>query len=125
MTNQDESLYVATNGKRYVAVECAIGKCTTPNKAICALIGGHCPDVTSYAPSCRHDERKDGKAIIWKLIDPAPTAAVLAECLREVLAHYVRLAESGDAGFWDVDNEEIVKKARELLGRVEPTNKEN
>jgi len=51
-----------------------------------------------------------------RLIAAAPE---LLDGLRAMVGHYVSLAQSGDCGFWDAIDEEIVKEARQLLARVE------
>lgn len=43
----------------------------------------------------------------------------LKEALEGLLKHYVDLVESGDAGFWDPEQEEPVKVARQVLGTEE------
>ena len=48
-----------------------------------------------------------------------PVAADLIERLREALVamtkHYVRLVNSGDAGFWNPEDEDVVKQARAAI----------
>jgi hypothetical protein len=46
----------------------------------------------------------------------------LHTALADLLAHYVRLVESGDAGHWDAEAEPVVKRARAALdaGQAQP-----
>jgi hypothetical protein len=41
----------------------------------------------------------------------------LREALSELLRHYVSLVESGDAGCWDSENEDVVIAARQVLAK--------
>ena len=41
----------------------------------------------------------------------------LRAALQNLLDHYVELVESGDAGFWDVEKEQVVIDARDVLAR--------
>lgn len=45
--------------------------------------------------------------------------AALLSSLEDLLAHYVGLVNSGDAGIWNPENEAIVIRSRALIHRVE------
>ena len=51
-----------------------------------------------------------------RLIAAAPD---LLEALKLFVSEYVELVESGDAGFWDAESEEKVKKARAAIAKAE------
>ncbi len=42
----------------------------------------------------------------------------LLAALEMVLRHYVELASSGDCGFWDPEEEDVVKAARAVIERA-------
>lgn len=45
-----------------------------------------------------------------------PQSKEVKKALRDLLEHYLALANSGDAGFWDPETEEQVINARKALG---------
>lgn len=47
----------------------------------------------------------------------APRTTKSEAALQDLLDHYVRLVESGDAGSWDPEREIVVQKARVALGK--------
>ncbi len=49
------------------------------------------------------------------IVQACNSHAGLVEALRGLLARYVGLVESGDAGFWDAETEDEVKAARAAL----------
>jgi hypothetical protein len=53
-----------------------------------------------------------------ELREDADTIDALYEALDLFVREYVELVESGDAGFWDAEGEEKVKKARAALSRA-------
>ena len=72
-----------------------------PNKRICNVFGGlKCPSGAANA----------------RLIAAAPE---LLESLKFLLARYVQIANSGDAGFWDPEKEPPVMEARAAIAKAE------
>lgn len=51
-------------------------------------------------------------ALVLQIIDYADR---LEDALKNTLEKYVALANSGDAGFWDPENEDHVRAARQAL----------
>jgi hypothetical protein len=55
------------------------------------------------------------KAAAARLDELEREGAVLREALESITARYVDLASSGDCGFWDCEQEDVVKQARAAL----------
>ena len=62
------------------------------------------------------DDGGDTRSATAALIAAAPD---LYAALRSMTAKYVALAESGDCGFWNPEDEPAVKNARAALAKVE------
>lgn len=57
------------------------------------------------------------------MLDDSPMSLKLCqttEALRALLTHYIALANSGDAGFWDPETENIVILCRLVLSSPDP-----
>lgn len=63
---------------------------------------------------CFHGSRKDVAEANARLVAASPD---LKDALSDLLAHYVVLVASGDAGNWDAEAEEEVIAARAALAR--------
>jgi len=55
------------------------------------------------------------KAAAARLDELEREGAMLREALESITARYVDLASSGDCGFWDCEQEDVVKQARAAL----------
>ena len=55
---------------------------------------------------------EDRRAAAARLSELERENAALKEALESITARYVDLASSGDCGFWDCEQEDVVKQAR-------------
>jgi hypothetical protein len=60
-------------------------------------------------------EAYDLRAAAARLDELEREGAVLREALESITARYVDLASSGNCGFWDCEQEDVVKQARAAL----------
>lgn len=73
------------------------------------------PDGVEFA-STKFDACEERREANARLISAAPD---MYEALKAFLKYYVGFVNSGDAGFWDPEKDEIVINARAALSKAE------
>ena len=83
------------------------------------IVGG---DGYKLAVVCGYNKEQGEAKANAHLIARAPK---LDKALRALLKEYIGLAESGDCGFWNARDEQVVKDAEEALAEVKVNEVQN
>lgn len=75
-------------------------------------------EANRIASEKRAADEREAEAARRRLVTVQAAGPELAEALKALLKHYVSLVNSGDAGHWDPETEEVVMQARAALSHA-------